>query len=94
MTTLTVTSNARPVITEAAAQSVAQSLARLASALRIVRQAVGGQVARAHAAHQLLAQRRAAQRVYALARQYDHSQPGFASDLRAAACRAMDDEQG
>lgn len=61
--------------------------------MRILRQALLDQVARAHASQRLLARRRAAQRMHALARQYDNSQPGFASDLRAAACRAMDNEQ-
>ena len=94
MSTLTVTSNARPVVSEAAAVSVAQALSRLAGAALILRNALAAQGARVQASREVLARRRAAQQVYAMARRYDRSQPGFASDLRAAACRAMDDEQG
>ena len=62
MSTLTVTSNARPVVSEAAAVSVAQALSRLAGAALILRNALAAQGARVHATREVLARRRAARR--------------------------------
>jgi len=79
----------RPLSSEAAAAAVAaRAIQRLLDGLHIVRQALaqGGR-----ASQDLLARRRDAQRVLAMARAYDNSQPGFASDLRCAAYRAMDE---
>lgn len=99
MTSMTYSSSIRPAATEAAAATVAQASNRLHQALHmvwsVVRSAQAGsreaQRAARSAAHELLARRRDAQNVLAMARRYDASQPGFASDLRCAAFRAMDE---
>lgn len=97
MSTASTLSTTRPVVTEAAAQSVDQALGRLhraAGAVLQLFQAMAAQRHRVAAARGLLARRRAAQQVLDMARRYDRSQPSFASELRVAAYRGMDDEQG
>lgn len=94
MSTITIRSQIRPATTEAAAATVARAYGRLSEALALLAQAfraaqAGSRTARS-ATRELIARRRDAQRVYQLARRYDASQPGFASDLRCAASRALD----
>jgi hypothetical protein len=85
MTTVTV---AHPVMAEASVQAVARATGRLANAFAWLALASHQSSQRAQAA---LQRRRDAQRVMEMARQFDNSQPGFASDLRMAAMRAMDE---
>lgn len=99
MSTITYSSQIRPATTEAAAATVAhaytrlfQSVGLLAAAFRSAQansRSLGTTVNRS--AREVLARRRDAQKVLDLARRYDTSQPGFASDLRCAAFRAMDE---
>ena len=87
MSSTTLNSQIRPVATEAAAAAVATAVHRLLRSLAILYAAYAGSRS---AAAQTLARRRDAQKVLDLARRFDRSQPGVASDLRAAAYRAMD----
>ena len=78
----------RPVTSEAAAQAVARATARLLESLSLIREALNRSSDRTR---EVLARRRDAQRVLRMARRFETTQPGFASDLRCAAYRAMDE---
>lgn len=85
MTSVTV---AHPVMAEASVRSVSTAVLRLLRAAQWLA-SVG------HQSHQqaraVLQRRRDAMAVMEMARQFENSQPGFASDLRMAAMRSIND---
>lgn len=85
MTTVTV---AHPVMAEASVRSVSTAVLRTLRAMQWL--ASVGRHGHRHA-QELLQRRRDAQAVMEMARRFEHSQPGFASDLRMAAMRAIND---
>lgn len=90
MSTTTLNRHVRPVVTEAAAHAVATAVERLGNVFSALT-TVG--MLPAPAVRAALQRRLEAQRVLEMARRYDASQPGFASDLRVAAYRAMDADE-
>ncbi len=94
MSTTILTSQIRPAATHAAAAAVGVAIDRLSRAAGLIARLasqLGAAAAQAPVlTRETLARRRDAQRVLELAGRFDATQPGFASDLRAAAWRSMD----
>ena len=95
MNTLYVTSTIRPVVSEAAARAAGRGLSRAVQGLGLLAELLtelwSGTGRQWRQARELMERRRQAQQVLDMARRYERSQPGFASDLHAAAWRALGD---